>query len=58
MIEFQYNEDNDWLNDVQYAALLKLYNECPEAWHSLAEYWKTAFYARLYSKDQTKGNTK
>ena len=47
---FEYNENNDWLNDMQYAALLKLYHECHEAFNSLDEYWKTAFYARLYSK--------
>lgn len=41
---------NDWLNDKQYQALLSLYNEFKEAFNYLPDYIKDAFYTRLYSK--------
>lgn len=42
--------ENDWLNDKQYKALLELYHEFNEAFIALPPYMQQAFYARLYNK--------
>lgn len=38
-----------WLNDKEYAALLNLYQHCYYAFVMLPDYWKEAFYERLYA---------
>lgn len=40
---------DDWLNDVQYAALQQLYHNFNEAFIQLPDYIRAAYYARLYS---------
>lgn len=44
-------DQDDWLDNVQYKALLELYNNFNAAFKALPEYIKQAFYARLYKKD-------
>jgi hypothetical protein len=48
------NAEN-WLNDKEYEALLQLYHNCNNAFVTLPEYWKEAFYARLYGQPNTAG---
>ena len=38
------------MSDTQYLVMLDLFNECNEAFHSLAPQFKAAFYDRLYAK--------
>lgn len=44
------NESEDWLSDIEYKALLELYNNYNTAFKALPDYMQSAFYARLYNK--------
>ena len=47
------NYNKDWLDNKQYAALAELFHNFDIAFKALPEYIKEAYYARLYSKNQS-----
>lgn len=49
LMEVSMSNTDDWLNNVQYAALQQLYHNFNAAFIQLPDYIQAAYYARLYS---------